>query len=257
MSKILLALSLILAGCGSDIKYVVGPQGVAGTNGVDGVNGLPGPTGSPGASAIPLPSPSPISSQDANSADIQDVLTNGAHGNAYRLGLGQTELSPNLSCQVQKVSANQCLSNSSSGSTACVGQPVVTLTGTTYTYAYSGPFNQPSTNSGANGLLPVNLQTLFTNVNYRIVCTGQIVIQTPGWYEFEDQSDDGSIIYLDGGTLYNDGQHGLNAVPVVQSVYFDRDVHSFQVWYSQTGGGAFGLILNINNNIVPSNLYYH
>lgn len=238
---ILLALVFALSACGK------GDPGEFGAQGIQGATGATGPQG-------PAATPAPV---DPVTADVADVLQNGAHGNAYRLGLGQTELSSGLSCQVQHVLANQCLSNAAAGSAACVGQPVVTLTGTTYTYLYAGGFNQPSANTGPTNLLPTAFQSLFANTNYRIVCTGYMVIQEPGWYEFEDQSDDGSIIFLDGGTLYNDGNHALNTVPVTQSVYFTRDVHTFQVQYAQSGGGAFGLILNMNNASIPTANLYH
>jgi len=234
VSVSLMVFTLALCGCGS------GPQGPA------------GPQGDPG----PAASPSPVVSSDAT--DIADVVENGAHGNAYRIGLGQTELSPGLSCQVQKVSAGQCLSNSASGSAACVGQPTLTMTGPNYTYTYDGSFDQPNAaGSGPFNLIPVPLQATFENTNFRIVCTGYMVTQVPGWYEFEDVSDDGSIIYLDGATLYNDGNHAVNATPVVQSVYLDRDVHSIQVWYAQSGGGNFGLVLTQNNNQIDPSLLYH
>jgi len=220
---------VILSGCG---------QGPAGPQGVPGV----------AASAAPV---------DSNSADVADVLQNGAHGNAYRLGLGQTELSSGLTCSVVHVSGGQCLSNSASGSPGCVGQPLVTTTGTTYSYLYAGGFDQPNDSGGVTNLLPAALQSLFVGNNYKIVCNGYLVIQQPGWYEFEDISDDGSIIVTDGGSLYNDGNHAVNTVPITQSVYFDRDVHTFQVQYAQTGGGNFGLILNMNNQSIPNLNLYH
>jgi len=234
-----IAITLSLTGCGK------GDQGDTGAQGPQGAQGIQGPTG-------PAASPSPVAD-----SDIADVLENGAHGNAYRLGLGQTELSPGLSCQVVHVSAGQCLSNSTSGSAACVGQPTVTTTGTTYTYLYDGAFDQPSSPSGATNLLPTAIQSLFVGNNYRIICQGQLVVTTPGWYSFEDQSDDGSIIYLDGATLYNDGNHALNTTPVTQAVYFTRDVHSFQVQYAQTGGGAFGLILTSGGAQIPAANLFH
>jgi hypothetical protein len=222
--------------------------------GNDGDVGATGPQGPTGPAATPAPTPSPA---DANAADIADVLENGAHGNKYRLGLGQTELSSGLSCQVQHVSAGQCLSNASNGSPACVGQPTLTMTGSNYTYLYSGSFSQPNAANGVNNLIPTPLQQMFVGTNYRIVCTGQIVVQQPGWYSFEDVSDDGSIVYLDGATLYNDGNHAVNAVPVTQSVYFDRDVHSIQIWYAQSGGGNFGLVLTSGGQPIPSNVMFH
>ena len=227
--SVILLLSVLSLGCGS------GPQGVQGP-----------------------PGPAATTSSSPTDADIADVLQNGAHGNAYRLGLGQTELTPGLSCQVQKVSAGQCLSAAAAGTPSCVGQPTLTLTGTNYTYTYAGGFNQPNAaGSGPFALIPVPLQSTFENVNFRVVCTGYMVIQQPGWYEFEDISDDGSIAFLDGATLYNDGNHAVNAVPVTQSVNFDRDVHPIQVWYAQTGSGNFGLILTMNNLAIPNALFYH
>ena len=212
-----------------------------------------GPQGPAGATTI-----IDTDSTTTTNADIIDVLQNGAHGNDYRLGLGQTELSSGLSCQVQKVSAGQCLSAAAAGSAACVGQPTVTLVGTNYAYTYDGAFNQPNAaGSGTFNLIPTPLQTTFENANFRIVCTGFMTVTTPGWYEYEDISDDGSIVFLDGATLYNDGNHAGNAVPVVQSVYLTRDVHTFQVLYAQTGAGNFGLILTQNNLAIDPATLYH
>lgn len=214
-----------------------------------GHNGDQGPTGPQG---VPAPTPTPV---DSNTADVLDVLNNGAHGNAYRLGLGQTELSQGLSCQVIHVASGQWLSSSSPGYQSSQGT-LVTI-GTNYTYLYDGNFDQPNAANGTNDLIPAALQSLFVNDNYRIICTGYIVVQEPGWYEFEDMSDDGSIISTDAGTLYNDGNHAINTVPVTQSMYLDRDVHSFTVQYAQSGGGNFGLILTVNKSAIPAINMYH
>ena len=231
MKKILLVLTVcsLLTACGS-------------------YKGSKGDRGDIGPSA-PIPTPTPTTTIDVVQEDIDALIKD---ENDYRLSLGQTELSVGLSCQVAEVVSGQYLSST-------YGSPVISTSGKpTYTYLYKGSFTQPDTASGATSLLPLNIRNMYIGKNYRIICSGQIVVRDTDYYSFESKSDDGSLIILDGGVVVaNDGNHGMNAVALTGSKFLRRGVHTIQIQYAQTGGGNFGLILTSNNVSIDSKLYYH
>lgn len=211
--------------------------------------GPKGDKGDQGPQGEPAPTPVVDTVQAAIDAEV-------ALENEYRLGLGQTILSSGLSCSVVKVNSGQWLSSSSPGYNA--GQGVVVTSGnTTYTYLYKGDFNQENSSGGApNILLPVTLQPLFINTNYKISCTGQIVVLESGWYNFSVSSDDGSILTVDGTQVVNnDGNHGITTKS--GSKYLRRGVKSFSVQYAQTGGGNFAMILKANNALIAPIYLFH
>ena len=144
--------------------------------------------------------------------------------NQYRLGLGQTVLSSGLSCTVQQIASGSRISSSSN-----VGLgPVITMSGPVYSYLYKGSFNQPSANSGPSNLLPSNIGPLFVGINYLIRCQGQIVITNTDYYNFSLDSDDGSLLYIDGTTVINnDGNHGMTITS--GSKYLRKGVHTFKI----------------------------
>lgn len=175
--------------------------------------------------------------------------------NEYRLSQGQTMLSQGLSCTVQKVASGQWLSSSSPGYNS--GQGVVVLTGTNYAFLNKSSFNVPNSDGGLpNSLLPNAIQSMFLNVNYKINCTGFIVIENDGYKYFELSSDDGSILTVDGTqVINNDGNHSVvtkNGVKLMR-----RGVKSFTLSYAQTANGNFSLILNMDGELTPSTLFYH
>ncbi len=173
--------------------------------------------------------------------------------NVDRLLTAQAPLTSGLSCVVQQVSSGQCLNTSSVG---CSGLGLV-MTGTSYTYLYKGLFNQPDSSSlDTNTLLPAALQPLFTNKNFRVVCSGSLVITKSDYYEFDLTSDDGSILTLDGSQVVNnDNNHGMTTRSGVSLLY--RGVHTFALQYAQTGGGNYGLILLSNGQNILINNFYH
>lgn len=175
--------------------------------------------------------------------------------NSYRLSQGQTMLSQGLSCTVQQVSSGQWLSSSSPGYQ--VGQGVVVLTGTNYAFLGKSGFNVPNTSGGsANELLPASIRSLFINQNYKVNCTGFIVVEDDGYASFELSSDDGSILTVDGTqVINNDGNHSIQAKTGAKLMR--RGVKSFTLAYAQTGGGNFALQLSMNGNIAPGALFYH
>jgi hypothetical protein len=218
-----------------------GPQGIQGPK---GEAGLPGNDGAPGA---PAPTPVVTPEQDDIDALLQDE-------NNYRLIQGQTQLSAGLSCTVQAVSSGSWLSNSSPGYNA--GQGVLVLTGTSYPYLYKGSFNQPDGPAGPNNLLPTAIQPLFLSNNYKISCSGQIVVRDTGYYTFSMASDDGSILTVNGTqVINNDGNHGITEK--TGTILLRRGVRSFSILYAQSGGGNFGLTLKANNATISGSYFAH
>jgi hexosaminidase len=96
---------------------------------------------------------------------------------------------------------------------------------------------------------------LFVDKNYRISCSGQIVITQSGHYPFELSSDDGSVLRIGGSVVIsNDGNHAMTLRS--GSRYLREGVHPFNLDYAQTGGGNFGLTLTSGGTIVSGDLFY-
>lgn len=204
-----------------------------------------GPQGEPGVT-VQVPAPAAPESVTQQLVDAE---------NEYRLSLGQTALTQGLSCTVQAVASGQWLSSASPGYNA--GQGVVVLTGTSYSYLMANAFNQPDAPGGSlNSVLPAPIQPSFASINYRISCTGQIVATETGYYSFSLNSDDGSILTVDGAqVINNDGNHGMTERQGLKMLR--AGVHTFSLQYAQTGGGNFGLVLKANGDVVPGSAFYH
>lgn len=225
MKKLLVVLSsLMLISCGQ------GPKGDQGDAGV-----------------VTPPSSSPVQT------DIASLISD---ENTYREGLGQTELSSGLSCSVQLLGSGQWLSSSSPGYQAAQGVVTALPGSTSYSYLLQAPINQPNSSSGTNSLIPTAIQSLFVNQNYKISCSGQIVVTNTGYYSFDLNSDDGSILTVDGSqVINNDGNHGMTEK--VGTKYLRRGVHTFSLLYAQSGSGAFGLVLLANGNLIDPMYLFH
>lgn len=229
------SVAILFTGCS-------GPMGEPGTNGTDGPVGVPGNVGPQGPAYVAPPE-----------TDVQTLVDT---ENAWRELNGQTSLSTGLSCSVQAIASGMWLSNSSVGYQ--VAQGVVTAAPGTpsYSYLYTDSFNQPDTGGGVNNLLPVSLQPLYESNNYKISCSGAIVVTTNGYYTFDVNSDDGSILTIDGSQVVNnDGNHGMT--DKVGTKLLRAGVHTFSMLYAQSGGGNFGLILQANASVVPGSVFYH
>lgn len=215
-----------------------------------------GPQGYVVAHPDPYPSPSPVVeyvTQQVVQDSQEDINMLVAQKNTDRAVTAQAPLTNGLSCVVQQVSSGQCLNTSSIG---CSGLGLV-MTGTSYTYLYQGLFNQPdSAGSDTDNLLPVSLQPLFTSKNFRIVCSGQLVITTSDYYEVDLSSDDGSILTVDGSQVVNnDNNHGMTTRSGTALLY--RGIHSLSLQYAQTGSGNYGLTMLANGSTVDPKYYYH
>lgn len=187
-------------------------------------------------------------------ADVNSLISD---ENSYREGLGQTALTNGLTCSVQLVGSGQWLSSSSPGYN--VSQGIVTaLSGSTsYTYLYQSNFNVGDTNgSNVNPLIPPAIQPLFLNANYKISCSGQVVVTSTNYYAFVLDSDDGSILTVDGSqVINNDGNHSMTVKSGTK--YLRRGVHTFSLLYAQSGVGNFGLILTANGSLIDPMYYFH
>jgi hypothetical protein len=228
---ILLGMSLLmLAGCGQK-----------GDKGDAGIPGAPAPT----------PAPTPTPTVDVIQEDIDALVKD---ENDYRLGLGQTALTVGLSCSVVQVASGQWLSTSSPG---YPGSGVIVTTGSTYSYLYKGSFTQPdSAGSDPILLLPPSIRPMFIGKNFKISCSGYIVVRETNYYDFSLNSDDGSILTIDGGQVVNnDNNHGMTLKNGTK--FLRRGVRSFNIQYAQTGGGNFGLILQAGGASIEGKYYAH
>lgn len=206
-----------------------------------GDTGNTGPQG-PQGPAAPTP---PVTA-------IQQIVNS---ENAYRETLGQAPLTPGLACSVQAISAGTYLSSSSPGYTAA---QAIVLTGPSYSYLLSTAINQPNVaGTAGNSLINPEIAPLFLTNNYRIVCTGQLVVTQDGYYGFSTSSDDGSLLYVDGTLVVdNDGAHGIQTVSGTKLLE-SAVTHTFQLSYAQSAGGNIAMVLNMNGALLPAANLYH
>lgn len=165
-------------------------------------------------------------------------------------------LTNGLSCVVQQVASGQCLLSSSTAA-GCNSGNVVAMTGPAYTFLYKGEFNQPEvTGADVDVNLPASIRALFIGKNYRISCTGFIVVLKSNYYDFTLNSDDGSILSVAGAQVINhDNNHGMSVKTGSALLY--RGVQSFSLLYAQTGGGNHGLVLQSAASAINPIYYFH
>jgi hypothetical protein len=223
---ILISISLFLMGC-------------------EGMQGIQGPSGSAIILLPSHPTPPPVPTS------IQAIVNS---ENSYRASLGEAPFTPGLSCTVQAIASGNYLSSSSPGYTAA--EAIVT-TGTSYAYLLSTGFDQPNSGPGPNSVINPEIQPLFEANDYKINCTGQLVVSEDGYYSFTMSSDDGSLLYIDGTLVIdNDGQHGITTMSGTKGLE-SAVTHTFQLEYAQSGGGEFALMLDMNGSLLPAANLYH
>ena len=188
----------------------------------------------------------------APTSAIQQIVNS---ENTYRESQGQAPLTPGLSCVVQAIASGTYLSSSSPGYTAA---QAVVLTGSSYSYLLSSSINQANVAGNAgNSLIDPAIQALFLTNNYRIVCTGALVVTEDGYYNFSTSSDDGSLLYVDGSLVVNnDGAHGIqtvNGTKLLESAV----THTIQMYYAESAGGNIAMTLNMNGSVLPAANLYH
>lgn len=174
-----------------------------------------------------------------------------ADENDYRLGLGQTALTPGLSCALYSITGGDRIQASIAGHN--------TLQGVTQRATFllkDVVINQPNTPvSEGMSVLPAPLRAVYKNM-YLLRCQGQIVVTESGHYNFELTSDDASLLFLDGSKLLdNDNAHGVTTIS--GSKYLRRGVHAFRLDYVQSGAGNQALILKANDSLIDPAHYVH
>lgn len=212
MKTILILLTIVMTACGRT-EYVQGPPGEAGGK------------GDPGA-VVETPPP-------VLPTEIESLLKD---ENVYRLSLGQTALTQGLSCALFSTTGGDRIQATSGGHTTLQGLSQVA------TFLLNKVLNQPETpvSDGMN-VLPAALRSLYTNA-YLLRCQGQLVVTSTDYYTFNLNSDDASVLYLDGAKVIdNDNAHGPTVI--IGQRFMRRGVHSFRLDYAQTGGGTQALVL--------------
>jgi hypothetical protein len=227
---ILTILALCVTRCGTGNPGATGPQG---------------PTGQTGA-----PTPTLTSIDPSVSAIAAEH---------------PTLINPGINCTVQQVTGGNWLSSSSPG---YPGSGLLTLGGSAEPYTQTIGFNQPSVDTGGNSA--VGNGTLYQNdlvawTNYKISCPGFLIVTQAGTYDFDVNSDDGSILTVSGlGASYNlnnDGNHAMTDKSTSNGSWLYPGVYNFNLQYAQSGAGYWGLIVSwyINGveSVIPAENFYH
>jgi alpha-L-fucosidase len=77
--------------------------------------------------------------------------------------------------------------------------------------------------------------------NYGFVFTGYLNAPETNIYQFKLTSDDGSMLRIDGKTLMNDFQHGMETK--IMNIALEKGLHPVEIKFFQAGGGD-GLTIN-------------
>ena len=163
-----------------------------------------GPKGKDGVSYIPAPTPTEETPVDNDQLDIDHLVS---LKNEFRAINGQNPLVKGLMCQLFTFTGGDRIQSSIAGHNQFTGLKSVGY------FEYKGPFNQPESpiSEGMN-VLPEPFRTLYKNM-YLIRCQGQIVVLDSGYYKFDLNSDDASLLYIGGSLLIdNDNNHGPTTV---------------------------------------------
>jgi hypothetical protein len=169
--------------------------------------------------------------------------------NQYREALGQEPITQGLTCNLYTVPTTTI------GITAVTNGGVAPVLTNIGSFLYTGQFNVPNSPvTGGFPILPTALQPLYQTW-FIVKCTGDIVIPTSAWYEFDTTSDDGANFYVDGTLVVNnDGLHSVQQK--FGAKFLQANVHSVEVDFFQ-GGGNQALIINMNNALLNSYNLYH
>lgn len=195
-----------------------------------------GSTGPQGPAGVPGTEPAPPALETVQSAVDQY--------NAWRTEQGEDPIVPGLDCTLYTVPNT---------TTAIIGATGLVTVGS---FTYTGTFDQ-SDQAGTSGfnVLPSVLQSVYSTY-FIVKCTGDIVIPTSAWYEFDLTSDDGSNLYINGGNplINNDGVHTEQTDTADKNL--EAGVYSFELDYFQAGGNV-ALILNMDDSLLPAANFYH
>lgn len=242
---ILVLILLAFTGCGgwSSVERVPTPGPTVTVN-----VPVPGPT----VTATPDPLPT-LTPDQVEAATIQSLTDS---ENAYREGLGQTALTGGLSCTLYTITGGQYINSTSI--TGASQSPVLTGVSQVATFLLNTAVNQPDgpASDGLN-VLPAALKANPAYQNLiKLICQGDLVVTTTGYYNFDIVSDDGSVVYVDGGRLIdNDGNHG--ATEKQGSKYLREGVHQFRFDFAQTGAGNQALVIKANGVLILPQYFLH
>lgn len=218
-----------------------GADGTNGVNGTDGVDGTNGVDGQDGADFVPT---APTVNQQIQSVVDQE--------NANRTFAGQNQLSPGLSCTVNKFGSVASPQYPSSIADSVSG---ANYNRYAFSYTLKSSINQPST-PVTNGL---NIFPTAVRSNpdyqtwYRVTCQGYVVVTETNYYNFSITSDDGAILQVDGLTLNGDGNH--SSTTKTGSVALQKGVRYLKVDYMQAAGTQ-ELILKMNGSVLSADRFY-
>ena len=162
--------------------------------------------------------------------------------NQYRLSVNEPILTKGLSCSLYTVP----------NTTLSIARAREDYVGT---FTYTGVFNQPNVpaEDGLN-ILPPSIQSFYTQW-FIVKCSGNLVIPNSDFYRFDLSSDDGSLLYIDGEFINNDGLHSVETVSNVK--YLSTGIHSFELDYLEGPAGYEALILDMNEKVLNSEYFWH
>lgn len=183
-----------------------------------------------------------VSTSTATSSLLQEVLN---EEDAYLESVGQHDLIPGLSCTIYTVPTSTTGIVQATNSCSLTNQA---------SFSYTGQFNQPLTpvSNGLN-ILPTALQSVYQTW-FIVKCYGYLVNLDNNYHQFSLTSDDGSLLYVDGLLVNNDGLH--STATVSNSKLLTVGAHYFELDFFQ-GGGMQSLILNEDGVLLNSNQLYH
>lgn len=190
---------------------------------------------------VPVPGPTVTVEVPAPAVPTNLVKELTDEENEYRLSLGQTMLTPGLSCTLYSYTG---------------GSSLATLTGLSSkgSFLLTKEINQPDDVSSTRlNILPSGLANLLNQ--YMLRCTGYVVVTQNGMSDFEVSSDDGSRLYIDGSLVVNlDGTHGVQTMTGAKSMR--QGVKAIKLEYFDIGGRQ-ALTVKMNGSVLSPELYLH
>lgn len=189
-----------------------------------------GPSGPAGPAGSVVTSSSPT--------DIQNYV---ASINSQRQKQGQSVLVQGLTCTLYTVPTT---------TTLIIGATLTTVA----SFSYTGNFDiaNQSVSTGFT-VLPSALANLYQSW-FIVKCTGNMVVLSADYYEFDLTSDDGANFYNSSIVVNNDGLHGAQTKSGVR--FLSYGLNSIELDFLQAGGNQ-ALQLYSGGVAVPASMFYH
>lgn len=112
-----------------------------------------------------------------------------------------------------------------------------------YDYPKIGEIDVPVLNFPETYIHDAKFPGIDRNTQYAMVLYSKMTISTRGCYEFSLNSDDGSVLWIDGEKVVdNDGGHGMTMKK--DSLVYDPGTYDVKVWYFQSLADRFGIVLD-------------